>query len=45
MFFFPFLFSGIPDLALEILKMLIRVCFRDVLHESMNFFRHDMTLS
>ena len=31
MFFFPFLCSGIPDLALEILKMLIRVCFRDVL--------------
>ena len=31
MFFFPFLCSGIPDLALGILKMLIRVCFRDVL--------------
>ena len=31
MFFFPFLCSGIPDLALGILKMLIRVCFRDAL--------------
>ena len=31
MFFFPFLCYGIPDLALEILKMLIRVCFRNVL--------------
>ena len=31
MFFFPFLCSVIPDLALEILKMLIRVRFRDVL--------------
>ena len=31
MFFFPFLCSCIPDLALRILKMLIRVCFRDVL--------------
>ena len=30
MIFFLFLCSGIPDLALEILKMLIRVCFRDV---------------
>ena len=28
MFFFPFLCSVIPDLALGILKMLIRVCFR-----------------
>ena len=28
MFFFPFLYSGFPDLALGILKMLIRVCFR-----------------
>ena len=27
MFFFPFLYSGIPDLALRILKMLIRVFF------------------
>ena len=31
MFFFPFLRSGIPDLAFGILKMLIRICFRDVL--------------
>ena len=30
-FFFPFLCSGIPDLTLGILKMLICVCFRDVL--------------
>ena len=29
MFFFPFLCSGIPDLILGILKILIRVCFRD----------------
>ena len=31
MFFLPFLCSGIPDLALRILRMLIGVCFRDVL--------------
>ena len=31
MFFFPFLCSGIPDLTLVTLKMLICVCFRDVL--------------
>ena len=31
MFFFPFLFYAIPDLDLGILKMLIRVFFRDVL--------------
>ena len=31
MFFFSFLFSVIPDLDLGILKMLIRVCFRDAL--------------
>ena len=30
-FFFPFLCSCIPGLALGILKMLIRACFRDVL--------------
>ena len=30
MFFFPFLCTGIPDLALGILKMLIFVNFRDV---------------
>ena len=31
MFFFSFLCSAIPDLDLGISKMLIRVCFRDVL--------------
>ena len=31
MFFIPFLCSGVPNLALEILKMLIDVCFLDVL--------------
>ena len=31
LFFIPFLCSSIPDLALGILKMLIDVCFRDVL--------------
>ena len=31
MFFFSFLYSAIPDLDLGILKMLIGVCFRDVL--------------
>ena len=31
MFFSPFLCSGIPDLALEILKMLVHLCFCDVL--------------
>ena len=31
MFFFPFLCSGIPDLALGIEKVLICVCFRDAL--------------
>ena len=31
MFFYPFLCSAIPDLDLVILKMLIRVCVRDVL--------------
>ena len=39
MFFFSFLCSAIPDLDLEILKMLIRVCFHDVLNqESINLF-------
>ena len=44
MFFFPFLCCGIPDLALGILKMLIRVCFRDVLQPAkslLNFSWHD----
>ena len=31
MFFFPFSCSGIPDLVLGILKMLIRATFHDVL--------------
>ena len=31
MFFFSFLCSAIPDLDLRILKVLIRVCFREVL--------------
>ena len=31
MFFFPFICSDIPGLALGILKMLIRLCFRDAL--------------
>ena len=31
MFFFSFLCCDNPDLTLGILKMLIRVCFRDVL--------------
>ena len=31
MFFFSFLYSAVPDLDLGILKMLIRVCFHDVL--------------
>ena len=31
MFFVPFIWSGIPGLALGILKMLIHVCFRDTL--------------
>ena len=37
-FFFPFLCSGIPNLALGILKMLIRVCFRDVLQTTVYQF-------
>ena len=31
MFFFSFLCSAIPDLDSGMLKMLIHVCFRDVL--------------
>ena len=38
MFFFPFLCSGIPDLALGILKMLIRVSFRDGLQPAVYWF-------
>ena len=37
------MFWGIPDLALGILKMLIHVCFRDVLQTICSW--HDMTLS
>ena len=37
-FFFPFLCSGHPDLALGILKMLIRLCFRDVLQAAVYQF-------
>ena len=36
MFFFPFLCSAIPDLDLEILKMLVRLCFRDVLQPTVH---------
>ena len=48
MFFFSFLCSGIPDFALGILKMLIRVCFRDVLQPAKSLLIcswHDITLS
>ena len=38
MFFFSFLCSAIPDLDLEVLKMLIRVCFRDVLQPGVFWF-------
>ena len=38
MFFFSFLCSAIPDLDLGILKMLIRVCFRDVLQPGVYWF-------
>ena len=31
MFFFPFLYSTISDLDLGILKMLLSVCFMDLL--------------
>ena len=31
MFFFPFISSGIPGLALGFLKMQIHVCFCDIL--------------
>ena len=36
MFFFPFLCSGIPDLDLAFSKMLIHVCFRDVLQPAVS---------
>ena len=38
MFFLPFLRFGIPDLALGILKMLIRVCVFDVLQPAVYYF-------
>ena len=38
MFFVPFLCSGIPDLALGILKMLIRIYLRDVLKPTVYWF-------
>ena len=38
MFFFSFLCSAIPDLDLGILKMLIRLCFRDVLQPGVYLF-------
>ena len=43
MFFFPFLCSDIPDLALGILKMLICVCCRDVLQLAFYQFVPGMT--
>ena len=47
MFFFPFLCSGIPDLALGNFKMIIRVCFCDGLQPSSVLISSwcDMTLS
>ena len=38
MFFFPCLCSTIPDLDLEILKMLICACFRDALQPAVYQF-------
>ena len=38
MFFFSFLCFAIPDLDLRILKMLIRVYFRDVLQQGVYYF-------
>ena len=37
MFFLPVLCSGIPNLALGILKILICVCFRDVSFSAKRF--------
>ena len=42
MFFFILLYSAIPDLDLGILKMLIRVCFRDVLQPEVYYFAPGM---
>ena len=38
MFFFPFLCSVIPDLALGTLKKLICICFRNVLQPAVYKF-------
>ena len=38
MFYFSFLCSAIPDLDLGVLKILIRVCFRDVLQPGVYSF-------
>ena len=38
MFFFSFLCSAIPGLDLGILKMRIRVCFRDVFQPEVYYF-------
>ena len=43
MFFFPILCSGIPDLALGIIKMLIRLYFRDLLQPAVYKFFPGMT--
>ena len=48
MFFFPFFCSGIPDLALGIVKILTRVCFRDVIQAAKSILIcswHDIALS
>ena len=50
MFFFPFFCSGIPNLALGIVKMLLRnrVCFRNAIQTAKSLLIcswHDITLS
>ena len=45
MLFFSFLSSAIPDLDLGILKMLIRVCFRDALQPGVYWFVPGIWLS
>ena len=45
MLFLPFLCSGILDLALRILKRLLRVCFRDATSGLTISSWHDVTLS
>ena len=42
MFFFSFLCSAFPDLDLEVLKMLIRACSRDVLQPGVYRFAPGM---